>query len=82
VQEIGRSEVQPTTIPLQPTGGLRVDPFNALPVENSKNVMAVADYCTCIHLSPWPCVLIMCAVIHVWALQKATNFDALLGYNT
>jgi len=65
VQEIGRSEVQPTTIPLQPTGGLRVDLFNALPVENSKNVMAVADY-----------------FIHVWALQKATNFDALLGYNT
>lgn len=82
VQGIGRSEVPPTTILLQPTGGLRVDPFNALPVENNKNVMAVADYCTFIQLFPWSCALIMCAVIHVWALQKATNFDALLGYNT
>ena len=61
------------TFSLQPTGGLRVDPFDTLPVENSKYVIDVADYCTSTCLSSSPCTLIMCSVIHVWAIRKATN---------
>jgi hypothetical protein len=30
---------------LQPTGGLRVDPFNALPVQQDRDVMYTTDYC-------------------------------------
>lgn len=30
---------------VQPTGGLRVDPFDALPVEHNRDLMFVTDYC-------------------------------------
>ncbi|KAK5198683.1 hypothetical protein LTR92_001154 [Exophiala xenobiotica] len=50
---------------LQPTSGLRVDPFNSLPVEQDRDVMYVTDY-----------------FIHIWAHQKATHFDTLIGQNT
>ncbi|KAJ9613244.1 hypothetical protein H2200_003186 [Cladophialophora chaetospira] len=53
------------TLSLQPTAGLRVDPFNALPVAQNQDVMYTTDY-----------------FVHVWSLQKASHFDALLGYNS
>ncbi|KAK5223598.1 hypothetical protein LTR72_004984 [Exophiala xenobiotica] len=60
------SASQPMTVTvLQPTSGLRVDPFNSLPVEQDRDVMYVTDY-----------------FIHIWAHQKATHFDTLIGQNT
>ena len=40
-------EAEPTAedIALEVSGGLRIDPFNALPVDHTRQVMDVTDYC-------------------------------------
>ncbi len=48
-QELSSSASQPMAVTVvQPTSGLRVDPFNSLPVEQDRNVMYVTDYCKCV----------------------------------
>ena len=40
-------EAEPTAedIALEVSGGLRIDPFNALPIDQTRQVMDVTDYC-------------------------------------